>query len=110
VFVAVKKPASRRVVEDDPERVTASGAQPANPVAQIDAISALCALNGPVMHGENHSIPLPQRHNFRARLHARALLGEHKLAAGEIRARVRQQDRDLKRERQFAVEVLGRQL
>ena len=39
-------------------------------------------------------------------LHARPLLGQHELAAVEIRARLRQQDRDLQREDMLAVEIL----
>ena len=40
------------------------------------------------------------------RLHARALLGQHELAAGEVSARLRQQDGELQREDMLAVEVL----
>ena len=48
-----------RVVEDDAERVSAAGTNSADAVAEIDAVCALGALHGPVMHGEEHRIALP---------------------------------------------------
>ena len=51
-------------------------------------------------------LALPQRHDLGARLHARALLGQHELAAREIALRLGQQERDLQRKHMLAVEIL----
>ena len=58
------------------------------------------------MHGEDHAIALAQRHDFRTRLHARPLFGQHKFAAVEIALRLGKQDRDLQRKDVLAVQVL----
>ena len=58
------------------------------------------------MHSKGHGIALLQRHHLGTRLHARALLGQHEFAAGEIAARLRQQHRHLQREDMLAIEVL----
>ena len=58
------------------------------------------------MDREDDGIALAQRHDLGARLHARALLGQHEFAAGEVPAGLGQQDRDLEREDVLAVEVL----
>jgi hypothetical protein len=93
-------------VEDDPERVPPAGPHRADAVAQVDAIYSLRAANGPVMHGKGHRVAPPQGHHGGARLHARPLLGEDELAAGEVLVRLRQQDRDLQGEDVLAIEVL----
>ena len=59
-----------------------------------------------MMHREDHALALPQRHDFGTRLHARALLGEHEFAAGEILTWSREQEGHLQREHEFAVDVL----
>ncbi len=64
------------------------------------------ALYRPVMHREGHRIALGERHHFGAALHARALLGQHELAAGEIAAWLGQQDRHLDRKGEVAIKVL----
>ena len=51
-------------------------------------------------------LALDERHHLGARLHARALLGQHELAAGEIPARLAQQHRELDRENHVTVDVL----
>ena len=81
-------------------------ADAADAVAQVDAIKSAGALHRPVMHRKHHRVALTQRHHLGTRLHARPLLGQHELAAGEIAARLRQQDRDLQRKHMLAVEVL----
>jgi hypothetical protein len=58
------------------------------------------------MHREDDAAALAQRHDLGAALHAGPLLGQHELAAGEVRLRLRQQDRHLQRKSQLAIEVL----
>jgi hypothetical protein len=79
-------------------------------VAQVDSIDATRSVHGSVVNSEGHRVALLQRDHLRARLHARPLLVEHKLAANEVLAWLGQQDRDLERKGQFAVEILWRQL
>ncbi len=59
-----------------------------------------------MVDGEDHRVALPQWNHLRARLHARPLPGEHKLAASEVLAWLRQQDGDLERKGQLAIKVL----
>jgi hypothetical protein len=56
------------------------------------------------MDREDHAFALPERDDLDARLHARPLLGEHELAAGEIGARLGEQDRYLQGEDALAIE------
>lgn len=48
-----------------------------------------------MMDGERHSITLLEVHNLHARLHARALLSQHKFAARKVLTRRREQNRDV---------------
>src|SRR3569623_1741446 len=82
-----------RVVDEDAVRVPQPRAHAADAMAQVDAIIALRAFDRPVMNREDDGIALPERHDFGAALHARPLLGQHKLDAGEVFVRTRQQDR-----------------
>jgi len=75
-------------------------------VAQVDSIDATRSVHGSVVNSEGHRVALLQRDHLRARLHARPLLVEHKLATNEVLAWLGQQDRDLERKGQFAVEIL----
>jgi hypothetical protein len=75
---------SLRVVEDNAERVTLAAAHFAHPMPEIDAIRATSPLHRTMMHSEDHRIALAKRHNRSPRLHAWPLLGENKLAAGEV--------------------------
>jgi hypothetical protein len=59
-----------------------------------------------MVDGEDDRVALVERHDFGPGLHARSLLRQHELAAAEILARPRQQDRDLERKRQFPIQVL----
>ena len=61
---------------------------------------------GRLMDGEGHGIALPQRHDLGAALHARALFGQDELAAGEVHAGLGEQNRDLDRECEIAIEIL----
>src|SRR5256885_11249777 len=58
------------------------------------------------MDGEDDAHSLPKWYNFHPRLHAWALFGERELAASKFLAGLRQQERDLKRENMFAVNIL----
>ena len=78
----------------------------ADAVAHVDAVDAARALHRPVMHRKDHAFALAQRHDLHARLHARPLLGQHELAAGEVASRIGQQDRELQREDVLAVKIL----
>lgn len=93
-------------MEDDPERVSAPFDDPADAVAQLHAIVAPRALHRTAVDGEDDGIALAQRHDRGARLHARALLGQHELATAEVDARLRQQHRHLQRKDVLAVQVL----
>src|SRR5512134_1540546 len=89
---------SRRIVEDDPQRVAMPRAYAAHAMAEIDPVHAARALHRTVMDGEYHRVALAQRHHFRSRLHARTLLGDHEFAAREVPPGLGQQDRHLERE------------
>ncbi len=75
-------------------------------MAQIDAISPPRSLHRPLAHRKDHAVTLAERRDLGARLHARPLLGQHEFAAGEILARLGEQDRDLQRKEMLAVHVL----
>src|SRR5262249_28591059 len=92
---------SFRIVKNDAKRMPVTRAQAAHPVSHIDPIGAAAAAHRPMVHGKNDALALPQRNHFGARLHARALLGQHELPGGEIVPRAREQKRDLQRKRQF---------
>jgi hypothetical protein len=94
------------VVEDDAYGVPQTAADAADAMPEIDAIIAFRALDRPVVHSEGHRVTLTQRHDLGPALHARALLGQDKLAAGEIPPGLREQDGDLQRECEVAIKVL----
>ena len=75
-------------------------------MAQVYAIGSSRSLNRAVMHCECHSVTLAERNDFWTRLHARTLLGEHKLAAREISLWFTQQDCYLYGEDVLPVEIL----
>src|SRR5258708_36468892 len=97
---------SLRVVKDDAERAAMAGARWPNAVTQFDPIAAAGALCRPMVHRENHAVPLSERHDLCARLHTRTLFREHEFAAREIPFRRRQQERGLQRKDVLAVQVL----
>jgi hypothetical protein len=76
------------------------------PVAEVDAVVALRPLHRPVMDCKGRRIALPKRHDVGAALHARPLFGQDELAACEIHAGLREENRDLDGECEIAVEVL----
>src|SRR5262245_39529772 len=98
--------ASSRVVEDESDGVPHPGTEAAHTVAEVHAIAALRPLHWPVVDGKGYGITLPKRHDLGAALHARPLLGQDELAAGEVLAGLGQEDRDLDRKGEIAVEIL----
>jgi hypothetical protein len=83
-----------------------TAAQATDAVTEIHPVNALRTLHGAVVYGEHYCIALPQRNNLWSGLHARALLGEHELAATEVLAGFGKQNRRLQRENVLAVKVL----
>jgi hypothetical protein len=93
-------------MEDDPHRVSMSGAKAADAVPQINTISPLASLNWAMANGKSNSIALLQTHHFGAGLHPRTLLGQHELASGKILAGHGKKESYLNREDIFAVNIL----
>src|SRR4030095_15369109 len=81
-------------------------AEAAHTVAHRDPIAAARATYGAMAHGEDDAVALLERHDLRARLHARPLLGQHELAPEEIASRRREQHGGLERKQMLAVHVL----
>ena len=94
------------VMKDDAERMAMAGAQTAHAMPHVHPIDAPRALHRPMMDREDHAFALLERDHLGARLHARTLLGQHELAAGEVVAGAGEQERDLERKDMLAVKVL----
>jgi hypothetical protein len=75
-------------------------------VAQRAAMDAAGALGGPIAHGEDDGLALPQGDHVRARLLAGALLDQDELAPLEVPAGLIEQDRHLQRKDVLPVEIL----
>jgi hypothetical protein len=63
-------------------------------------------MHRPVMNSECHCVALPKRHNLDAALHAWPLFGQGELATCEMRPGLREENCDLDRECEIAVEIL----
>src|SRR5262249_55546534 len=74
--------------------------------AQVDPIDTARAFDRAVVHREDHAVTLAQRRYLSTRLHSRALLVEDELAAREILSRFPQQDGNLTRKDERAIDVL----
>src|SRR4051812_13486431 len=72
---------SSRVVEDGARGVSPAGVHAADAGAEVDAVRAAPAVDRAVVDGEHDAVALRERNDHRARLHPRALLGEHEFAA-----------------------------
>ena len=70
-------------------RMTMTRAQTAHAMPKIDPIHAARALHRAMMYGKSNGIPLSERDDFRARLHAWPLRGQYAFAAREIPSRFR---------------------
>jgi hypothetical protein len=97
---------SAGLVEDDSERVSHAGADAADAVTEVHTVVALRPTHGPVVNGERYGVTLPKRYDLHATLHPRPLFGQDQLATCEIDVRLRQQDGNLDREGEIAVEIL----
>src|SRR5436190_524275 len=93
-------------MENDADCMTVPRADAAHPVPEIDAVHAAGALHRAVPDGEHHRITLPERHDFRPRLHAWTLLGQDELATRKVAVGFGQQNGDLEWKNMLAVEVL----
>jgi hypothetical protein len=93
-------------VKDDAQRVALAGAYGAHAVPELDPVDAARTAHGPVIDGKNHRVPLLERHDLGPRLHARPLLGDHEFATREVAPGLGQEDRQLQREMELAIEVL----
>src|ERR1700724_3331059 len=90
----------------DPGSMPLPGADPAHAVAHVDPIGATGAAYRTMVDRKDHSLALRERHDLRTRLHARPLLGQHEVSAGEVGIRAREQKRDLQRKDMLSVEIL----
>ena len=95
-----------RVVEYNPDGVPDAGAHAAHTVAEVDAVVSLRAMHGPIVNRERHRITLVKWHDLDTTLHARPLFGQNELAAREIDEGLREEDCDLDRKCESAVEIL----
>ena len=96
----------RGIVKDDAKREALARAQRAHAVPHRNAVVASNAAHRAVIDGEYGEVALRERQHRRARLHARALLGQHQFAAIELGAGAREQEHALQREHVLAVQVL----
>jgi len=78
---------SRRVVENDAERVAVTGAHAAYTMAKIHPVYPSRSLHRAMVDREDYRVALAKRYDLRSRLHAWPLLGENELAARKISPR-----------------------
>jgi hypothetical protein len=72
------------IVENDSQAVTLAGTYGAHAVTKVGSVVAACAANRSMMNCKDDRIPLFGSEHFNARLPARLLLGEDKLATVKI--------------------------
>ena len=94
------------IVKDDSKGKASAGADGADAVAHGYSIDAASASPRSMVNGEDDGFTLMERHDGDAGLHARPLLGEDKLAAGEVAGGIAEEEGYLEREDERAVEVL----
>jgi hypothetical protein len=104
--VGIVLPILAGIVKDDAKGMSLSGTQAAHAMAKVHAIGSARPLNWTMMDREGHSISLAKGHDFGPGLHAGPLLGQHKLASGEIALRLRKQDSNLYGKNVLSVKVL----
>ena len=78
------EPPSICIMENNAERVAASGPQGTHPMTKIDSIKSPRALDRPVMNCKSNSVALAKGNYLWFRLHPRALLGQNKFAASKV--------------------------
>ena len=93
-------------MENDPQRVPLPSAKAAHPMAHVHSMNAAPARHRTITNRKHERISTLEGHHHRSRLHARALLGQDKFAAGEIALRFRQKDCELKWENMLAIQIL----
>ena len=71
-------------MKDDSKGMPFSTVQATDTVAQRDPVIATNAFDRSLIDSKDHRVALFQSYDLGARLHPRALFGQHKLAAGEI--------------------------
>ena len=96
----------RGVVEDDTRGVASTGKDSAHSVPHVYSVDSPCAADGAVVDGKDYGVALAKGDDNGAGLHAGALFGHYKFAAGEVAARFGQEQSKLQREDVVAVEVL----
>jgi hypothetical protein len=101
-----RSPLSFRVVEDDAGRVAMSRANAADAVSEHAPVDASLALHRTLLDREDNGVALPERHNNRPRLHARALLGHDELTTREVTFWSGQENCHLERKNMLTIEVL----
>jgi hypothetical protein len=74
-------------MENNANRIAVARTQATDAMTHIDAIDSPRAPYRPMMDSEYDSITLPERNDFRSRLHARPLFRQHEFASGKIAAR-----------------------
>ena len=72
------------IMEDDAYRMPPPVSDATDAVSQVHTVGSLRPLDRAMMDGEDDRVTLPKRHHLHPRLHARPLLCQHELAAGEI--------------------------
>ena len=95
-----------RVVEDDSGGEPRATAHAAHTMTEIHPVVALRAPHWTAMDCEGHRITLAKGNDFDTALHARPLFGQDEFAAHEIDTGLREEDRDLDRKCEIAIEVL----
>jgi hypothetical protein len=94
------------IVEDDAQGMSLSGAQSAHSMPEIDTIGSPRTADRAMMDCEGNRISSAKSHDFGTGLHARPLLGEDELTAGEVLLRRREQDCHLNRKDVLSVQIL----
>ncbi len=93
-------------MEDDAQRVAFAAMQSADTVAQGRPIEAARAANRPMIDGDDDSVTLAQRYNFRTSWLSRIALRQQELATLEIHAGLIEQDHNLEWKYVFTVQIL----
>ena len=94
------------IVKDHPKRMTLPAANGTHAVAHRYAIDTARPALGTVIDRKDDGLALAKRNDGDAGLHARTLLGEHELSAGEVASGLTEKKSYLERKEDVAVEVL----
>src|SRR5262249_38397713 len=97
---------STRVVEDDAERHARAGADRADAVSHDDAIEAAASCDGTMARREDDASAPLDGERVAARLRTGTLFDEQEFAARGVEVELAQDEDDLQRKREVAVEIL----